>query len=98
MIRHRLVNSSLIRGKGHLKRDTRYEIRNTRYDRFVFLFAVWWLLDMGFVWVSPHSYEQYFLPLNASGAMLGGYLIAAYTSLLDKPVNKNLWRAAGLVG
>jgi 4-amino-4-deoxy-L-arabinose transferase-like glycosyltransferase len=67
-------------------------------DRFVFLFAVWWLLDMGFVWISPRSYEQYYLPLNASGAMLGGYLIAAYTKLLDNPVNKNLWRVAGLVG
>ena len=84
MIRHRL-------GKGHLKRDT-------KYDRFVFLFAVWWLLDMAFVWISPRSYEQYYLPLNASAAMLGGYLIAIYTKLLENPVNKNAWKVVGFIG
>ncbi len=67
------------------------------YDRFVFLFAVWWLLDMAFVWISPRSYEQYYLPLNASAAMLGGYLIATYTKLLENPVNKNVWRVVGLI-
>jgi hypothetical protein len=49
-----------------------------KYDRFVLLLAVWWLLDMAFVWISPRSYEQYYLPLTASGAMLGGYFIALY--------------------
>ncbi len=68
------------------------------YDRFVFLFAVWWLLDMAFVWISPRSYEQYYLPLNASAAMLGGYLIATYSKLLANPVNKNVWRVVGLIG
>ena len=68
------------------------------YDRFVFLFAVWWLLDMTFVWISPRSYEQYYLPLNASAAMLGGYLIATYTKLLANPVNKNAWRVVGVIG
>jgi hypothetical protein len=67
------------------------------YDRFVFLFAVWWLLDMAFVWISPRSYEQYYLPLNASAAMLGGYLIATYTKLLENPVNKNVWKVVGLI-
>lgn len=68
------------------------------YERFVLLFTVWWLLDMGFVWVSPRSYEQYYLPLNASAAMLGGYLIAAYTELLANPANKNVWRVVGVIG
>lgn len=67
-------------------------------DRFVLLFAVWWLLDMAFVWISPRSYEQYYLPLTASAAMLGGYLIAVYTNLLANPVNKNVWRVVGIVG
>lgn len=49
-----------------------------KYDRFVLLLGVWWLLDMAFVWISPRSYEQYYLPLTASGAMLGGYFIALY--------------------
>ncbi|MHC4109704.1 MAG: ArnT family glycosyltransferase [Planctomycetota bacterium] len=68
------------------------------YDRFVFLFAVWWLLDMAFVWISPRSYEQYYLPLNASAAMLGGYFIATYTKLLENPVNKNIWKIVGFIG
>jgi len=68
------------------------------YDRFVLLFAVWWLLDMAFIWISPRSYEQYYLPLNASAAMLGAYLIATYTHLLTNTANKNAWRVVGLVG
>ena len=72
--------------------------RKTTYDRFVFLFAVWWLLDMAFVWISPRSYDQYYLPLTASAAMLGGYLIAVYTNLLANPVNKNVWRVVGIIG
>ncbi|MBN2139314.1 MAG: glycosyltransferase family 39 protein [Sedimentisphaerales bacterium] len=54
------------------------KIEPKNYDRFVLLFAVWWLLDMAFVWISPRSYEQYYLPLNASAAMLGGYLVITY--------------------
>ncbi|MDH4240553.1 MAG: glycosyltransferase family 39 protein [Phycisphaerae bacterium] len=74
------------------------KVKKINYDRFVFLFTVWWLLDMAFVWISPRSYEQYYLPLNASGAMLGAYLIGAYTNLLANPVNKNVWRVVGLIG
>lgn len=44
-------------------------------EGFVFLFALWWILDMLFVWVSPRSYVQYYLPLNASAAFLAGYAI-----------------------
>jgi len=36
---------------------------------------VWWILDMAFIWISPRSYEQYYLPLNASAAMLGAYAL-----------------------
>ena len=42
-------------------------------ERFLPLLALWWLLDMAFVWISPRSYEQYYLPLNASAAMLGAF-------------------------
>jgi len=68
------------------------------YDRFILLFAIWWVLDMAFIWISPRSYEQYYLPLNASAAMLGGYLIAIYC---DKTKNAALapkWLAIGVVG
>ncbi len=68
-----------------------------KYDRFVLLFAVWWLLDMGFVWISPRSYEQYYLPLVGSAAMLGGYLIAVYCDKVTAAVFKGKWIAAGLV-
>ena len=65
------------------------EGQKKNYDHYVLLFACWWLFDMAFVWISPRSYEQYYLPLNASAAMLGGYLIAVYrdtyaSSVLDK--------------
>jgi len=70
----------------------------TNYDRFVLLFAVWWLLDMSFVWISPHSYEQYYLPLNASAAMLSGYLIAIYNNKLKGTAYKPKWVLTGIVG
>ncbi len=44
-------------------------------DSFVLLLGLWWLLDMTFVWVSPRSYVEYFLPLGGSGAMLAAYAI-----------------------
>ena len=68
------------------------------YDRFVLLFAVWWFLDMAFVWISPRSYEQYYLPLNASAAMLGGYLIAIYHNKLKSTAYKSAWVITGFVG
>lgn len=67
-------------------------------DRFVLLLAVWWLLDMAFVWISPRSYEQYYLPLNASGAMLGGYMIAIYHNKLKSSGYKSVWLITGCVG
>jgi len=69
-----------------------------RCDRFVLLFAAWWILDMAFVWISPHSYEQYYLPLNASAAVLGGYLIAIYCDKIKTAVYKTKWVTIGLVG
>ena len=67
------------------------------YDRFVLLFAVWWLLDMAFVWISPRSYEQYYLPLNASAAMLGGYVIAIYSDKFNSAAYKMKWVVIGFV-
>ncbi len=70
----------------------------TGYDRFILLFAVWWLLDMVFVWISPRSYEQYYLPLNASAAMLSGYLIAIYHNKLKSTAYKPAWMITGIIG
>ncbi len=72
--------------------------KKTGSDRFVLLFAVWWLLDMSFVWISPRSYEQYYLPLNASAAMLGGYLVAAYSDRAKNAASRPKWVAIGALG
>lgn len=66
--------------------------------RFVPLLAVWWLVDMAFVWVSPRSYEQYYLPLNASAAMLGGYPLYLYAKRWHADRDKTRWIIVGLLG
>ncbi|RPJ24096.1 MAG: hypothetical protein EHM35_16665, partial [Planctomycetaceae bacterium] len=66
--------------------------------RFVLLFGLWWFFDMAFVWISPHTYEQYFLPLNASGASLGGCLAGAYMHKLQISRDKTRWKVLGLLG
>jgi hypothetical protein len=68
------------------------------YHRFVPLFAVWWILDMAFVWISPASYEQYYLPLTASGAITGSYLIAVWRDKLSSTVFKAKWVISGFIG
>ena len=50
--------------------------------------AVWWLIDMALVWLSPHSYEQYYLPLCASGAMLTAYAVWCWNGWLSRSANK----------
>ena len=80
------------------KLDKTKQNTKTGYDRFVLLFAIWWLFDMSFVWISPRSYEQYYLPLNASAAMLGGYLIAAYSERAKNAASRPKWVAIGALG
>jgi hypothetical protein len=53
---------------------------------------------MAFVWISPRSYVQYYLPLNASAAMLGGYVVAIYWDRARTAVNKTGWLIVGMVG
>lgn len=67
-------------------------------ERFVLLFGVWWFFDMAFVWISPHSYEQYYLPLNASAAMLGGYIVGLYWDKATTVANRRNWVLAGVAG
>ena len=81
-----------------LNRTSKEKVTASPYDRFVLLFAVWWLLDMAFVWISPRSYEQYYLPLNASAAMLGGYVIAIYSDKFNSAALKMKWAVIGLAG
>jgi len=66
--------------------------------RFVLLFGLWWFFDMGFCFVSPHSYEQYYLPLNASSAMLGGYFVGLYAHRFQADRDKTRWIVLGLLG
>jgi hypothetical protein len=67
-------------------------------DSFILLFTIWWILDMTFVWISPRSYEQYYLPLNASAAMLGAYGLGAYFAKLRKAEFKLPWAVLGMFG
>jgi len=66
--------------------------------RFVLLFGLWWFFDMGFCFISPHSYEQYYLPLNASSAMLGGYFVGLYAHKFQADRDKTRWIVLGLLG
>lgn len=81
-----------------LSRRDGKKIKPVLYERFVLLFAIWWVLDMVFVWISPRSYEQYYLPLNASAAMLGGYLIAIYADKAKAAAYAPKWIVIGAVG
>jgi hypothetical protein len=66
-------------------------------DHLVLLLGLWWFLDMAFVWISPRSYDQYYLPLNASAPMLGGYLAYLYARRLQSDRDTNRWRVVGLL-
>ncbi len=97
-----LAISSIVAAIGKLifcRKNKTQDNTKLNYDRFVLLFAVWWILDMAFVWISPRSYQQYYLPLNASAAMLAGYIIALYHDKLKNSVyNKGKWIIVGLLG
>lgn len=95
-----LAASAIIAGivRWILSLRARKHAPRTTYDRFFLLFAFWWILDMAFVWISPRSYVQYYLPLNASAAMLGGYLIAVYWDKAKSAAHKTGWLIAGMSG
>ena len=65
-------------------------------SKIVWVLAMWWLLDMLFVWGSPRSYEQYYLPLCASAAMLSGFVVWKWQKRLMLSANKMPWLAGGL--
>ena len=95
-----LAGSAMIVGivRWILSLRARKPSNRTPYDRFFILFAFWWILDMAFVWISPRSYVQYYLPLNASAAMLGGYLVAVYWDKAKNAARKTGWLIGGIVG
>ncbi len=66
-------------------------------SKLIWLPAVWWILDMAFVWISPRSYEQYYLPLCASGAMLSGFAIWLWQAKLKAAPVKMPWLIGGVV-
>ncbi len=65
-------------------------------SKLVWMLAIWWLLDMAFVWGSPRSYEQYYLPLCGSAAMLGGFVIWKWQKQFSLAANKMPWLISGL--
>jgi hypothetical protein len=66
-------------------------------SKLVWVLTLWWLQDMAFVWVSPRSYEQYYLPLCGSGAMLGGYVVWKWQKQLSLSTKKMPLMALGVV-
>jgi hypothetical protein len=69
-------------------------------DWMAMFLAAWWLFDVAMTWVSPRSYEQYYLPMCASSAMLGGYAVWRFMERfnpLQSSVGKILAPAALLV-
>jgi len=62
----------------------------------VWALALWWFLDMAFVWASPRSYEQYYLPLCASAAMLAGFAVWKWQQRFTLAANKMPWLFGGL--
>ncbi len=86
----------VVRGVAQFRHKTQAEVRP--YEKFVLLLGVWWILDMAFVWISPRSYEEYYIPLNASAAMLSAYAMAIYAEKVTKAVFKGKWVVTGVVG
>jgi hypothetical protein len=73
--------------------------KNTPADipsKIVWALAMWWLLDMLFIWGSPRSYEEYYLPQCASAAMLSGFVVWKWQKRLMLSANKMPWVAVGL--
>jgi 4-amino-4-deoxy-L-arabinose transferase-like glycosyltransferase len=68
------------------------------YEHLVLFLGLWWLIDMVFVWVSPRPWEEYYLPLCASGAVTGGYLVALYRDKLRAVADKPFWVSLGVAG
>jgi 4-amino-4-deoxy-L-arabinose transferase-like glycosyltransferase len=68
------------------------------YEKFVLLLGLWWFLDMALVWVSPRSWEEYYLPLCASGAMTGGYLVGLYCDKFRGVKDTPRWVWLGIAG
>lgn len=74
--------------------------KNTPSDihlKYAWVLAMWWILDMMLVWGSPRSYEQYYLPLCASAAMLSSYVVWKWHQQFTTSTNKIPWLAGGLV-
>ena len=87
-----IVTALLIRIRECIKKITPADVQSGT----VWLLAIWWILDMAFVWVSPRSYEQYYLPLCASAAMLSGYAVWKWNQKLVSANNKMPMLATGL--
>ena len=74
-------------------------------NHLALLLTIWWILDMAFVWISVRSYEQYYLPLCTSAAMLGGYWLyvlfrslAFFRSVLSRAVTGAALLMVGYMG
>lgn len=67
------ATSAIEKNDGKIQSEANTGVDNQ--EAFVLFFSIWWILDMLFIWISPRSYVQYYLPLNASAAMLTAYVL-----------------------
>jgi hypothetical protein len=63
-----------IRRKQPDDQEAPLEIARCR-EYIIWVFLICWILDMAFVWISPRSYVEYYLPLIGSGAMVSAYVV-----------------------
>lgn len=88
-----IIAAKIIWAKKLFQKTTPQDIQS----KVVWLLALWWLLDTAFIWVSPRSYEQYYLPLCASAAMLSGYAAWLWHQKLMAAQNKMPWLAIAFI-
>lgn len=90
------LSSIFIAAAAGLRARLKKQSLNDIQSNVVWMAAIWWILDMAFIWVSPRSYEQYYLPLCGSAAVLSGYAVWAWQQRFMQSRKKLPWLAGGI--
>lgn len=88
----------LARWIGNATRPAERRAASMGADRFVLLLGTWWLCDAALALVSPRLYEQYFLPMTGSAAVLAGYLPGLWRQMREGGADRRIWNAAAVGG
>lgn len=82
------VASVIVATVGWIHRRTKKTSCEDIQSKVVWMLVIWWILDTAFIWISPRSYEQYYLPLCGSAAVLSGYAAWKWQMRLKQSRNK----------